>query len=143
VLRNDKRIRSYRDAQGFRKNDKKLQVALIDAWVHHYGWVRSPKIMAQKDAEFKRLWHDDAQMAEIPLRPELFDYRGIDSLARWTGTHPKVMEDRIRRIDWQLHFDPTKKLLSVKNRFRAWIERVTGRRLFEYRNYVIVERLSK
>ena len=49
IIRNDKAIRSYGDAQGFRKNDKKLKVAPINAYVNHYGWVRPPEIMSKKN----------------------------------------------------------------------------------------------
>ena len=37
IIKNDKSIRSYKDAQGFRKNNKKLKVWLVDAYIHHYG----------------------------------------------------------------------------------------------------------
>src|SRR5690606_5333838 len=40
VLRNLKGITSYRDAQGFRINDRKIRVKEIDAYVYHYGWVK-------------------------------------------------------------------------------------------------------
>ena len=37
VIRNNKEIRSYRDAQGFRKNNQKLKVKPISAYMNHYG----------------------------------------------------------------------------------------------------------
>ena len=43
VIRNTGKIRSYKDAQGFRTIDnQKLIVKLIDAYVYHYGWVKPP-----------------------------------------------------------------------------------------------------
>lgn len=46
VIRNNKEIRSYGDAQGFRfKNNRKLNVKQIDAYIYHYGWVRNPVTM--------------------------------------------------------------------------------------------------
>jgi len=43
IIRNNKKIRSYRDAQGFRFDDnRKLNVKLIDAYIYHYGWVKNP-----------------------------------------------------------------------------------------------------
>ncbi|HNV52446.1 MAG TPA: hypothetical protein PLH91_06560 [Tenuifilaceae bacterium] len=33
IVRHDSRIRSYKDAQGFRKDDRKLNVKLIDAYI--------------------------------------------------------------------------------------------------------------
>ncbi|MEJ7589737.1 MAG: glycosyltransferase family 2 protein, partial [Ferruginibacter sp.] len=53
VIRNDKNIRSFKDAQGFRFNTgKKLRVKLIDAYIYHYGWVRNPVTMFQKFKDF-------------------------------------------------------------------------------------------
>ena len=37
IVRNNKAIHSYRDAQGFRWNDRKIKVKLIDAYIYHYG----------------------------------------------------------------------------------------------------------
>lgn len=139
VIRNDKRIRSYRDAQGFRVDGRrKLRVRLIDAYIHHYGWVRSPQVMAKKDADFKSLWHDSEWVKAHVKAQDLFDYSQIDSLTRHTIAHPKVMAERIAQMDWQLGFDPTVKKLSLKNRLRHWLELWTGWRPFEYRNYQIV-----
>ena len=43
IIKNDKSIRSYKDAQGFRKlDDSKLNVKQIDAEIYHYGWVKTP-----------------------------------------------------------------------------------------------------
>ncbi len=50
VIRNNKMIRSYRDAQGFRRDNRKLHVKLIDAYIYHYGWVRNP-IAMQKNMQ--------------------------------------------------------------------------------------------
>ena len=48
IIRNDKSIRAYKDAQGFRKASKKLKVKPIDAFIYHYGWVKSPVQMKKK-----------------------------------------------------------------------------------------------
>ncbi|HEV7622183.1 MAG TPA: glycosyltransferase family 2 protein, partial [Flavisolibacter sp.] len=53
VIKNDKSIYAYRDAQGFRKGDnQKLRVKPLNAYIHHYGWVREPKAMFAKSADF-------------------------------------------------------------------------------------------
>src|SRR3546814_9059009 len=65
VIRNDKSIRSYRDAQGFRKNNRKLRVKLIDAFIYHYGLVKSPAVMKEKLNNFHRLWHDEIGSAHV------------------------------------------------------------------------------
>lgn len=46
IIKNNKSIFSYQDAQGFRKdNNQKLNVRPINAYMYHYGWVREPKAM--------------------------------------------------------------------------------------------------
>lgn len=43
IIRNDKSIVSYKDAQGFRRKPNiKINAKLINACVYHYGWVRDP-----------------------------------------------------------------------------------------------------
>jgi hypothetical protein len=55
VIKNNKKIYSYGDALGFRKNDnEKLKVKPVKATIYHYGWVRPPQIMQQKQTNFMR-----------------------------------------------------------------------------------------
>ena len=138
IIRNDKAIRSYKDAQGFRKNDRKLNVKLIDAYVYHYGWVKHPADMKKKEKTFHKLWHDDQWVEQKVADTELFDYSKIDSLAPFTGTHPKVMQKRLQEVNWNLNFDPSRKNLTLKKRLLHWFEQKTGVRLFEYKNYNII-----
>jgi len=138
IIRNDKAIRSYKDAQGFRKNDRKLQVKPIDAEIYHYGWIKPPRIMQEKMRHFHRFWHDDDWIADEMGVGDLFDYSKIDSLARFTGSHPEVMEERIYNLNWDLGFDPTRKNLTLKHRLLYVIEKSTGKRLGEYKNYKLI-----
>ena len=62
VIRNDKRINSYRDAQGFRIENRKLNVKPIQAHIYHYGWVRDPRKQQAKQKTFHRYWHSDEWM---------------------------------------------------------------------------------
>lgn len=139
IIRNDKSIKSYRDAQGFRKQDKPLKVKLIDAYIYHYGWVKHPQEMKQKELSFNRLWHDEAWMKKHVEETEHFDYSKIDSLALFTGTHPKVMENRLNSISWHLdNVKPGRKNFKLKEKLLYWFEQQTGIRPFEYRNYKII-----
>lgn len=52
IVRADKNISSYKDAQGFRKNERKLNVKHINAWVYHYGWVKPPFEQQEKQKYF-------------------------------------------------------------------------------------------
>lgn len=88
VIKNNKIISSYKDAQGFRKNGAKLKVKEVDATVYHYGWVKTPAAQQAKQQSFHKMWHDDEWMKKnIPETPE-FDYSKIDSLQHFNGTPP-------------------------------------------------------
>src|SRR6202012_2022295 len=139
IVRNNNAIHSYRDAQGFRWNDRKIQVKLIDAYIYHYGWVKPPSGLANKLRNFNRFYHDDAWMAEN--LPETFEfdytYKNPDRLIHFTSAHPAVMQSRIAATNWNLNIDL--KALNKKMTFRRKalqkIEDWTGWRVSEYRNY--------
>lgn len=137
IIKNHRNIRSWKDAQGFRTADgKKLRVAKIDACIYHYGWVKHPKFQQQKQAQFHRLWHDDRYMEKHVLSNDSFDYSSIDSLKHFQGTHPQVMQDRIKAMNWTFDMDPTQKNFGPKAKLLYWIERVTGWRVGEYKNFI-------
>ena len=135
IVRNDKKIHSWKDAQGFRKNGKKLRVKLIDAYIYHYGWVKHPKHQQLKQRNFNKLWHSDDWVAEKIPDVESFDYSEIDALRKFEGTHPKVMQKRIENVNWEFSFDPTQRKLSFKTMLLQKIEKWTGWRIGEYKNY--------
>jgi len=141
IVRNNKDIFSYRDAQGFRKRpNEKLRVKLIDAEIYHYGWVREPKAMRRKQRDFSKLYHDDQWMEENIPEAEDFDYSGIDSLAKFEGTHPKVMQDRIHRLNWAFDHDLSKNQLSIREHIKRAASRLMfGYRPGEYRNYKLLK----
>jgi glycosyltransferase involved in cell wall biosynthesis len=138
VIRNDPKIYSFRDAQGFQKNGRPLRVKATDAFVYHYGWVKPPEKQIEKQKHFNKLWHSDEWVEKNVPQTEQFDYSKIDSLAHFDGTHPAVMKDRILSKNWKFDFDPTKKQLSFKSRFKLSLEKVTGWRIGEYKNYKLI-----
>ena len=137
VIRNDKSIYSYRDAQGFRKGEnKKLNVKPINAYMYHYGWVKDPRVMQQKQENFNKYWHDDQWMDENIAKVEEFDYANIDQLQHFTGTHPKVMQKRIATKNWKFDFDLSMNKTSRKEKIKRFLSKLgieTG-----YRNYRII-----
>lgn len=140
VIRNNKKIRSYRDAQGFRLDDRKLNVKLIDAYIYHYGWVRNPVAMKRKYTDFGKLWnaddvHDTWAAAEDKKGQE-FDYSNIDSVTVFTGTHPAVMKELVSKEDWNFNLDVKKKnFKNTKHRLLYFLWKNFGWRPFEYSNY--------
>ena len=140
VIRNNKSIQSYRDAQGFRKNGEKLKVVPVNAEIYHYGWVRHPLYMQEKVESVKQFYDGILHVeAEQKARKQEFNYSGeYDALARFEGTHPKVMTDRINRLNWKVEVELNKTNMKMKYRILHKIEKWFGLRLFEYRNYRIL-----
>ncbi|MBU6341664.1 MAG: glycosyltransferase family 2 protein [Bacteroidetes bacterium] len=136
IIRNNKSIVSYRDAQGFRwENRQKLRVRLIDAWVYHYGWVKSPDAQKRKQLNFNKLWHSDNWVSQHVDTLNVYDYNGAEPLERFTGAHPQAMQARVKAINWQFHSDPSMVRWSWKDRFTRICERYLAWRPGEYRNY--------
>ncbi len=139
ILRPSVEIYSYKDAQGFRKlNNKVLNVKPVNAFIYHYGWVKRPEIMQQKQENFNKLWHDDNWMEKNVLQKEKFDYSSINSLSAFKETHPAVMKSRIEQSNWKFDFDLSYKKYSLKDRFKIFIEKISGYRIGEYKNYKII-----
>ena len=140
IIRNNKKITAYRDAQGFRIGKTKLPVANINASIYHYGWVKSPEQMRKKQKESSVFWHDDTQMEKIISSPDYYDFSGFDSLEKFTDTHPIVMKERIIRKNWAIDLDISKKKFSLKNLILYYFEKWTGIRPFDFRNYKVIRK---
>ncbi len=138
VIRNNKSIYSYKDAQGFRKGDnQKLKVVPVDAWMFHYGWVKDPRAMQQKQETFHKLWHDDKWVDENIVKAPEFDYlANIDQLELYKETHPKVMQERIAATNWKFEYD----ISFNRKTWKQWLKEFSRNYLgfdFGYKNYVI------
>jgi hypothetical protein len=130
LIKNINGLHSYKDAQGFRINDRKINVKLIDAYMYHYGWVKPPKSFNNKRSLGDRMSINEGE----------FDFGNADRLVDFKGSHPQVMAKRIQQMDWNFNIDITKlkKHLSLRRQFLQWIEVKFGKRIFEYKNYKIV-----
>lgn len=60
IIRNHIGISSWKDAQGFRLNGRKLRVIHAHAEIYHYGWARHPEKIIPKQKNLDRYWHDDS-----------------------------------------------------------------------------------
>ena len=138
VIRNDKRIRSYRDAQGFRIENKKLNVKHIEASIYHYGWVRPTEIVKSKMRNFNAFYYSGDKLEEKLDKLTDFDYSAISAVSLFHGTHPKVMQDLMNRLNWHVQIDERKIKFSLKDYLLFWFEKKFGYRLFEYKNYRII-----
>lgn len=150
VLRNLYGIRSFNDSQGFRiypskeyyskyaEKGRKLKVKLIDVPVYHYKRVLPPTLMRKKMTRFFYFYKTDEWMEKYKSKSQEYNYQNVDALEEFKGTHPKIMEERVKSQSWEFVYDPKK----TKMKFKYWIlfkfERLTGIRLFEYRNYKLI-----
>ena len=135
VIKNNKAIRSYKDAQGFRKGDKKLLVKKVDATVFHYGYVRPPEVIKQKINSFNALYYDGELLEKKLELSKSFDYSQINAVKKFEGSHPEIMNTLISRLNWHVDIDPSKATFSLKERVLFAFEKVFNYRLFEYKNY--------
>jgi len=115
IVRNDPDIHSWESAQSFRRipnfdgihyrqqeNTYKLKVALIDAYIYHYGWVRPPHLMRNKSKALDTIHHGKEKIdAKYLNLPKEFDYGPLDLLGTFRESHPAVMKDWIARFDWE------------------------------------------
>ncbi|HEX7848057.1 MAG TPA: glycosyltransferase family 2 protein [Chitinophagaceae bacterium] len=139
IIRNDKKISSYRDAQGFRKEGRKLNVKLIDAYIYHYGWVKHPQQQQHKRNNVGVYYSKDKEAAFKKEVEEVFDYlKDADALQKFAGTHPAVMQNRIIEKNWNLELDTSQRNMSFKDAMLYRFEKWTGKRLFDYQNYRII-----
>jgi glycosyltransferase involved in cell wall biosynthesis len=134
IVRNNIGVHSYKDAQGFRIKNRMLNVKPVDAFIYHYGWVKNPNQQTEKQKNFHKLWHSDETVKNM-VQADEYDYNSIDSLALFQGKHPKVMDNRISKMDWDFQFDISKVKMNLKYRILNFLEKITGHRFFEYKNY--------
>jgi len=164
IVRNRPDIHSWESAQSFRRisdfdglnyrqqeNTFKLKVALVDAFVFHYGWVRPPHLMVNKKKALDTVHKGSAKVEEMYKNvSDEFDYGPLQGLGVHKGSHPRVMEKTISKLDWQdkLQFsgkpNPTRephKHETFRCRFLSVIEKVFngGRQIGGFSNYKLVK----
>ena len=129
---------SFKDAQGFRIQNRKLRVKQVDANMFHYGWVKHPKLQLEKLKQARKLWHSDAFIEAEYAEASEFDFSNIDSLTFYKGSHPAVMHDRIAQKNWHFEHDISMKRFGLKKRLLHWVEQLTGWRIGEHKNYKLI-----
>jgi hypothetical protein len=137
VIKNDKSIYSYRDAQGFRKEKNiKLNVKPVDAYVYHYGWVKEPGTMKKK-VENAYSFYNEKKLPEKILSDQGFDFSSIDALSLFAETHPQVMKERIERKNWNFQYDVSLNRLSLRYKAKIFLKKYLGINTY-YENYHII-----
>jgi hypothetical protein len=139
IVRNNIGVQSFKDAQGFRLNDRKLKVKLIDAYIYHYGWARSPQIMQIKAKYFHSLWHNkDWIEKNVPDNME-FDFSTTETIEPFRDSQPRVMFNRVKNQNSSFKLESQKINKGMKRIVLDFIEKLTGYRIGEYKNYTIIK----
>lgn len=137
IIKIGRSIYSFNDAQGFRKGEnRKLWVRPADAHIYHYGWVRDPSTM-QKKIISSLTWQVPV-VDESILQADKFDYSGIDRLEIYNMSHPDVMNDRIKRKNWNFTRDISFNRISFKDRIKGFSKKHLGIEL-GYKNYRLIK----
>ena len=113
IIRNHIGARSVGDACGFAlENGRKLQTVSSGAWVYHYGWVRPPSLMGQKQIQLGIFYVEDegAVSAEAGRKSRQAELQAVAGASPWDfdlsactpfhQSHPAVMTERIAKKDW-------------------------------------------
>lgn len=142
VIKKDRGLRSFGDAQSFRiwdertKGLRKSRAALSRAHVLHYGWAKEETLMREKFRELGRYWGKDPALLAPDLAPVYHHEFGITS---FVGAHPAVMQARAG----ERPVAPARWMSTPLRRdFRYWrfwvtdvLEKLFGWRPGEFRSY--------
>jgi len=140
-VRLDRDIRSYQDAQGFRVGPelRRVRARATGARMFHYGWARPPASLQHKLAASRAIFPEARE--PVARRQERARLEWTPLLRRFTDTHPRAASEWIaaRRDPAGAGLAPRRlRLADVRYYLSDWLERLTGMRVFEYRNYVEV-----
>ncbi len=143
VVRMGQGIRSWKSAQGFRRDSEKLRVRSTGARVFHYGWVRPPDLMKRKQIALDRLHHPEEWVRRRHPEATAFRYGPSRHLRRFDGTHPAVMRDWITATAPRVGADDDQAVRHEHNRLVTRVitsaqDRIFGRQVGVYRNYRLI-----
>ncbi len=107
AIKTGKGIVSVGDAAGFKLKEgsrlRRLIRADSGAHVYHYGWVRPPAVMVEKQQHVVRLYEAGANAAAIPEAARIDParpYRMLGHIRIFNRPHPAVMRALVSAQDW-------------------------------------------
>lgn len=122
LIRNDGRVEPGGDMSGFYrvsdglflKNGPKDLWEFSGAYIYHYGWAKSPKILQKRNKTLHYYYHNDQELQNIYEKmEERYDFGSYyKALKKFKGTHSEVMEEWIRKRHVPY--------MEVRNRWLCW-----------------------
>jgi len=134
-------IRPYQGAQGFRVGPdyRKIRARPTGAQMFHYGWARPAQTIREKLELTKQMYPWASERLDRELKRGTLKW--IPLLRQFSGAHPAAAQAWIAANAHEpppalepARFKPAHLRLYVSD----WIERLTGTRMFEFRNYDVV-----
>jgi hypothetical protein len=112
----------------------------LNARIFHYSHARNPHRQRKRQIEFEKGWipNEVVEKKYAVKKNEAYDYSNIDYLGLFAGAHPGVMHERIGNQDWEFLYSPSVNNMKPKEKILRFLERLTGRQFFIYKNYKIV-----
>ena len=134
-------IHPFQDAQGFRvgPESRRIRARLTGAQMFHYGWARPARAIREKFEVTKRMYPVATEKLDRELRRGTLEW--IPLLRPFTGDHPAVAKAWIAACaqEGPIGIEPARfRIADLRYYFSNWIERLTGARPFEFRNYQVV-----
>jgi len=134
-------IRPYQDAQGFRVGPgfRKIRARATTAQMFHYGWARPAQAVRGKLEVTKEMYPWASQLLDRELKRGTLKW--IPLLRPFTGSHPAAARAWIAANAHEPPpaIEPARvKPAHLRLYISGWIERLTGVRPFEFRNYDVV-----
>jgi len=132
-------VAPYRDAQGFRvgTEQRRIRARLVDAEMFHYGWLRSAAALRARGAVDRVLYPG----RWVPPTESAAVLRWFPGLRPFQGSHPAIAAAWVAAHAHDPERVITPPFFALEHlRFYAsdLVERITGRRPFEFRNYTLV-----
>jgi len=140
-IRLNRDIRPYQGAQGFRvgATNRRIRARATDAVMFHYGWARPARAIKEKLEISKTIYPWSRERSAQEQARGYLEW--LPLLKPFSGSHPRAALEWVheRMIDPERKIGPRQfKPEHVRFYLSDWIERVTGVRLFEFRNYRVV-----
>ena len=123
IIKLDTTIESWGDGQSFQNQNK---VYYSDARIYHYGHVREQTAYEQK-MRFQSSFHHADHLVEEKLKKDAENSKKHKT-NYYFGTHPKVMHDRILRMNdiWELPIVPVVAIVGNPEKYSALLLKHIG-----------------
>jgi len=134
-------IHPYQGSQGFRvgPEQRKIRARLTEAQVFHYGWARPAQTMRNKLELTKQMYPWATERLNRELQRGTLSWMPL--LRPFTGSHPAAASAWIaaNSLEPPPTIEPARfRLTDLRYYVSDWVERLTGVRPFEFRNYTLV-----